>query len=141
MGRPKKVKTPEEMQKLIDRYFSETPEQEWTITGLALACGFSMRQTLWDYAERPEYREFHDVVKKAKLKVQQSYEKDLRKRQVAGPIFALKQFGWRDRQEVEVTEKDPRLTDDDIDTIRQVTQGMISQWREKEAKMGKNEGK
>jgi hypothetical protein len=47
--------------------------------------------------------EFRDTIKKAKQKVENSYELRLIKNGRAGEIFALKNFGWTDRQETEIT--------------------------------------
>lgn len=96
-GRPLKFESPEQMQKLIDKYFAETPEQELTITGLALALDTD-RQTLINYEKRDEY---FDTIKKAKTRIELSYEKALRKYGRTGDIFALKNFGWSDKQEIE----------------------------------------
>ncbi len=47
-------------------------------------------------------REFAHSVKRAKLLIENGYEVDLRKTgNPAGSIFALKNMGWSDRQEVE----------------------------------------
>lgn len=97
-GRPAKYKTSEDIQIKIDEYFDSTSHP--TITGLALALGFTSRQALNNYEGRPE---FVDSIKKAKLRVENSYEECLRGRNPAGAIFALKNFGWVDRQEVEVS--------------------------------------
>ncbi len=39
------------------------------------------------------------LIKKAKLKVHNAYERDLRNRGRSGDIFALKNFGWKDQQD------------------------------------------
>lgn len=96
-GRPPNWETPEELQAEIDAYFENTPEEEWTITGLALALDTS-RQTLLDYQGKDG---FSDTVKKAKLKVENGYEKDLKKHGRSGTIFALKNFDWKDKTEVD----------------------------------------
>jgi hypothetical protein len=92
-----------ELQDGIDKYFTECGEtgEPLTVTGLALALG-TTRETLMDYQGRDEYS---DTVKKAKLKIENAYEKRLIGRGNGGDIFALKQFGWTDRTEraVEVT--------------------------------------
>lgn len=98
-GRPPNWTTSEELQEDIDKYFNLTPQDEWTITGLALALDTS-RQTLLDYEEKDE---FSDTVKKAKLKVENGYEKDLKKHGRSGTIFALKNFDWRDKSEQDIT--------------------------------------
>lgn len=95
-GRPLKFKTPEELEKKMEEYFNTTKEEEWTITGLALALDTS-RETLMDYEKRDGYS---DTVKKGKLRVQNAYEKDLRRKGRSGDIFALKNFGWTDRREL-----------------------------------------
>lgn len=96
-GRPLKFKNPEEFEAKAKDYFDNTPLDEWTITGLALALD-TTRETLMDYEERDE---FSDAVKRAKLRVEMSYEKSLRKRGGAGDIFGLKNFGWKDKQEID----------------------------------------
>lgn len=100
-GRPLKFKSVEELQQKIDNYFASCDENEEpiTITGLALALD-TTRETLCDYGEKDEYS---DTVKKAKLRVQHAYEKRLVKRGNGGDIFALKNFGWTDKSEVEST--------------------------------------
>jgi len=100
-GRPPKYKSASEIQKNIDAYFSE--DDEPTITGLALALGFNSRQSLLNYEGK---QEFVDAIKRAKSRVEHSYEKSLRKDGGAGNIFALKNFGWSDKQEMEHTGKD-----------------------------------
>lgn len=96
-GRPLKYQSVEEMQKIIDNYFATTPEEEITITGLALALDTD-RKTLINYENRDE---FFYTIKKAKTRVELSYEKSLRKNGRTGDIFALKNFGWQDKQEID----------------------------------------
>jgi len=118
VGRPMKWKTVWEIQPTIDEYFSTTPKDEWTITGLALALDTS-RETLCDYQWIDE---FSDTIKKAKLKVEHSYEIDLKKSGRTGTIFALKNFDWKDKTEVENTNlnlnKDVTdATDEELDKL------------------------
>lgn len=96
VGRPLKFQSVEELQQKIDKYFEITPAEEVTITGLALHLD-TYRETLMNYEHKDE---FMDTIKRAKLKVQQEYEKDLRRKGRSGDIFALKNFGWTDRQEI-----------------------------------------
>ena len=98
-GRPLKFKTPEELQEKIDVYFEETKKEEWTITGLALALD-TYRSVLCDYETLDNRKEYSNTIKKAKLKVEYSYELDLKKSGRTGTIFALKNFNWKDRQEL-----------------------------------------
>lgn len=99
IGAPLKFKTVEELREKIADYFDNTPQDEWTITGLALALDTS-RQTLINYENKDAY---FDTIKKAKLMVENGYEKDLKKHGRSGTIFALKNFDWKDKTETEIS--------------------------------------
>lgn len=97
-GRPPLYATPEQLQDAVDGYFTfcAAEKELITITGLALHLGFSSRQGLSDQQSRGE--EFSDVIKSAKLRVENAYERQLYRDKPTGAIFALKQMGWRDEQ-------------------------------------------
>lgn len=99
VGRPPKWNTPEELQKEIDEYFRDCTENQipLSITGLALALD-TTRETLMDYQNDDE---FSYTVKRAKLRIENAYEQRLILNGRAGDIFALKNFGWKDKQEIE----------------------------------------
>jgi len=97
-GRPRKFKTVEEMSDAIDAYFDETAFDKITITGLALHLGFTSRADLINYEGYSD--EFHYTIKTAKLFVENAYEQDLRSKGGSGPIFALKNFDWKDKHDV-----------------------------------------
>lgn len=99
VGRPPMYETPEQMQAAIDAYLS-SPECDYTITGLALELGFCSRQSFYDYEEKEE---FTYTVKKARLHIERAYEQKLSGKEVGGAIFALKNLGWKDKNEVEHT--------------------------------------
>lgn len=107
-GRPLKFKTVEDLQIKIDDYFNVTPKEEWTWTGLAIHLDTS-RETLREYKERPE---FVDSLKKALLKVENGYEIDVKKYGRSGTIFALKNFGWVDKTETDITTKGETIKPD-----------------------------
>lgn len=115
IGRPPLYKTAKELQVKIDEYFNkgygkrkvvigpssnrETIEiPVVTITGLVSYCGFANRQSFLDYEEKPE---FTCTIKKARNRIEQVYEELLQSGLGAGAIFALKNFGWVDKQELE----------------------------------------
>jgi len=102
-GRPLKFENIKEMISRINKYFEETEAMEFTITGLCLSIGTN-KQVLLDYQKRPGYKE---IVEEAKLIVENSYELSLRNNGKAGDIFALKNFGWKDQQQIDhgITEK------------------------------------
>jgi hypothetical protein len=97
------------IQKKIDDYFdglqeSEEGEKEKpTFCGLALALGYCSRQQLWN-------RVNEDVpialpIKKATLRIEESYEKQLRTNSPTGAIFALKNRGWKDKPDDEAKDE------------------------------------
>ena len=98
-GKPPFYSDPEKLQSACKKYFLQCEEkgEPITITGLALALGFSTRKSLIDYAEKVE---FVNIIKKAKLKVECEYEKRLFGNSPTGAIFALKNMDWSDRTEL-----------------------------------------
>jgi hypothetical protein len=118
-GRPAKFKTPEEMQAAIDEYFLDCPDTYDvivggeigmvtvpcpTLTGLALYLGFCDRYSMYDYEEREE---FSHTIKRARAIMVRIYESEVRfGRNTAGAIFMLKNFGYSDKQELEVSQKE-----------------------------------
>ena len=99
MGRPLKYGSPEELQSLIDDYFTVTAIDQVTITGLALHLDTS-RETLCNYELKDE---FFDTIKKAKLRVEHAYELRGLKVGNAFDIFRLKNMGWNDKIEQETS--------------------------------------
>lgn len=110
-GRPLKYKKLENILPLIEKYFNDTPKEEWTITGLALALDTS-RKTLMEYEGRDQ---FSNAIKRAKEMVENSYEIDLKKHGRPGTIFALKNFDWRDKTETDITTDGESINKPDID--------------------------
>ncbi len=125
-GRPRMYQSPEEMQVVIDRYFKECEgeivldkngnpmldkhgspiiikEKPPTITGLALALGFTSRLALLNYQDRPD---FFNTVTRAKARVEAYVESRLYDRDGAmGAKFSLSNNfkGWSERQNIEHT--------------------------------------
>ena len=123
-GRPPIYKNAEDLSDKIDEYFEfvqgeyidretinpitfqEEIVKEWirqperiTVTGLALFLGFESRQSLQDYKKKPK---FSYPIKRALTRVEQEYENYLFERNPSGAIFALKNFGWADKSQVDV---------------------------------------
>ncbi|MBQ7975956.1 MAG: hypothetical protein IJ300_09765 [Clostridia bacterium] len=143
VGCPPMYKTPEEMQKVIDKYFEDcngeyiivdgcavtdkagnpvkTKERPLTITGLALALGFSGRQALLNYEGKSE---FVDTIKRAKSRIEQYAEERLfDKDGVNGAKFNLSNNfkGWNEKQQI----------DSNVNTIGTTVvkfEGEISEW-------------
>lgn len=128
-GRPPMYSSAEEMQKKVDEYFEfgankktfytkEGDEYQvpvYTVTGLAYYLGFSTRQSLLDYAEKVE---FVDVIKRAKLRIEMAYEEGLQFPNCTGHIFALKNMGWNDKQEVDHTSKGEKISITPIEWVK-----------------------
>ena len=101
IGRPRKYKTADDLYAAGEAYIAQRAIEDKppTLIGLALALGFTGRQALCDYERRPE---FVDAVKRLKSMCEDYYEQRLTAGgNPAGAIFALKNFGWRDKVEVE----------------------------------------
>lgn len=94
--RPLIFKTPEDLQSKVDEYIKT--QDKPTLAGLAYHLGIN-RQTLYNYKERPE---FLDIIKRATDYIESQYEQRLiYGTNPTGLIFALKNMGWRDKQEVD----------------------------------------
>lgn len=128
-GRPPKFKSKEEMQAKIDAYFEECKgrvltddegkvitdkygqpviidRKPLTVTGLALALGFSSRQSLLDYEAK---KEFLDTITRAKARVEEYTEMMLFDKNASnGAKFSLANNfeGWKDKKNVEAELKD-----------------------------------
>lgn len=100
VGRPLKIETPEQMEKILNEYFETTEENKITITGICLALDLD-KSNFYAYEKREGYE---NIVKRARMIVENSYEISLRENGRTGDIFALKNFGWVDKQEQEITE-------------------------------------
>jgi len=116
-GRPLKFKTPDELESSIKSYFDEcVPEiitlpdgkiqqlklNPPTLTGLALHLGFESRQSIYDYENRND--DFSYTIKRARLTCENFAEVALLSGTVqpAAGIFILKNYGWRDTQNMEM---------------------------------------
>ena len=75
MGRKLKFRSVKALQEKVDAYFEECEKtgEPLTVTGLALALDTS-RETLLNYQKRDGYG---DVVRRAKMKIENAYEKRL----------------------------------------------------------------
>lgn len=138
VGRPPKYKSVEEIQEKIAKYFNEcvgTPltdddgkpvrnklgypimigERPPTITGLALALGFTSRQALLNYQAK---KEFVDTITRAKSRVEQYTEERLfDKDGTSGAQFSLRNNfkGWNEleekKMEIELLKLENQLKD------------------------------
>ena len=97
-GRPPIFATPEDLETKCIDYFKYCIENEEkpTITGITLYVGFCERKSWDDYAKK---QEFLHIVKRAKLTVEHSYENSA----TTFDMFALKNMGWSDKSEVEMS--------------------------------------
>jgi hypothetical protein len=124
VGRPPMYNSAEEMQEKIDAYFEECKgeliynelgqpildknmqpilfgKRPLTITGLALALGFTSRQALLNYEAKEE---FVDTIKRAKARVERYAEERLYDKDGSnGAKFSLANNfkGWSEKQQIE----------------------------------------
>jgi hypothetical protein len=78
----------------------EVTQKIYTWAGLAYYLGFSSRDSLNTFGKKPEFKE---LVEKAKLVVERTYEEKLHSSNPAGGIFALKNFGWTDTTKTDMS--------------------------------------
>jgi hypothetical protein len=122
-GRPPMFTTPKDLQEKIDQYFIDGVKKKTvlvgkppnqmpltlevpTITGLCIYCGFESRQSFYAYELKSE---FSYTIKRARLFIENNYEEMLQAGNTVGAIFALKNFGWIDKQEIDHTTQGEKL--------------------------------
>ena len=110
-GAPAFFNSPEEMQQKIEEYFEPkhidifvSPK---TIAGLAYHLGFESRQSFYDYEKREA---FSYIIKRARLRIEIGYEEQLSGKNPTGSIFALKNMGWTDKQEIDHSSLGEKMT-------------------------------
>ena len=137
IGRPALFRTPAEMQRKIDEYFSTQvgdfpvrdkygnqiynkaglpliKEQPPTVAGLALFLGFADRTSFYEYKARAE---FTDTVKRAITRIEEYAERGVMvKDKPTGNIFWLKNHGWT-AEENRTVAVSQTLSEDDLKQI------------------------
>ena len=98
----KKYEKPEDLMDKIEEYFNTTEPKNQTGAGLCMSLGIS-RMTYNNYKNGSNGPEIQEVIMWAQTRLENKYALDLNwKPNPTGPIFALKQLGWRDNQDVEM---------------------------------------
>lgn len=146
VGRPPKYKTVAEMQEKIDAYFKECEgklledkegnivfdkfgkpvivgAKPITVTGLALALGFTSRQALLNYQAK---KQFVDTITRAKSRIEQYAEERLFDRDGAnGAKFSLANNfkGWNEKQSVEIKNPKQQAEKTKLDNIIEQVMG------------------
>lgn len=101
-GRPLKFTSPEALNDAAKEYFTShlkgalNEGKPLTISGLAYSLDVCT-QTLLNYTEKDE---FFAPIKRLKQLIEITYEEKLHGNSCTGAIFALKNLGWKDTQEV-----------------------------------------
>jgi hypothetical protein len=104
-GRPCKFQDIDEYKNAINNFFDEcdVKGEPYTITGLALALDTS-REVLMDIESQTSAgytKEFSNATKRAKLRCHNYAEKQAYlARNPAASIFIMKNYGWRDQQDI-----------------------------------------
>ncbi len=104
IGRPLKYSSADEIQPLIDAYFADCDRdgKPYTIAGLAYALDCS-RDTIYEYEDNTN-KPFSDSIKKARARVLTRLEEGIAgdKGNPAGKIFLAKNYGYSDRQGIDI---------------------------------------
>lgn len=123
-GQPRIYQSPEAMAKDIDAYFADCDEEniDYSISGLVLALDFENRSSLFNYEGYS--KEFSRIIRRAKVIVQDTYERDCRGKASQGCQFILNAcFGMATNSQVhETREIEISLGDEE----RQLLQSMGS---------------
>ena len=123
-GRKPIFETPEILQEKIDDYFNDGVKKRTVIVGkgeykeavelpvrtITVHCyflGFESRQSFYDYEK---YEEFSYTIKRARLFIEQEYEEHLQVGNTTGAIFALKNMGWIDKTQTDLTTGGDKIT-------------------------------
>lgn len=100
-GRPAIFKDPKELEEKIAAYFAmcERDGRPETFAGLGVWLDVD-RKTVYNYAKKDEF--FH-TMKKARNYILAKLEEKMASEGRAGQIFLAKNYGYTDRQEMELT--------------------------------------
>jgi len=126
---PLKFPSSEDLKTTVDAYFDmcDTKGKPYTITGLCLELD-TTRQTLLNYEncmdiewlkrlDTQAKQCYIDTIKRAKLRCENYAEEQLlsptSKKSPIGSIFALKNYGWQDKQEIVTTNNNITVSLDD----------------------------
>jgi len=129
VGKPMKFPNIKDLIDSIDAFFNgcDKTHKPYTITGLCLHLD-TTRQTLLSYEKCMDIEwlkglddvakgKYVDTIKKAKLRCENYAEMQLldptSKKSPIGSIFALKNYGWADKQEIVTTNNNINVTLDD----------------------------
>jgi hypothetical protein len=119
-GRPPKWTDPKEVERLGLAFFEMCLKEKlpFTITGLALALG-TWRSVLTDYEENDE---FSATIKKLKSICENYAEQQAYMgKNPGGSIFILKNYGWKDTQSIDHTNKGERFSALDPEVEKKLT--------------------
>lgn len=106
VGKPPIFKSETELIEKIEQYFLEYGEKT-TITGLCLFLGFESRQSFYDYEKNEKYSY---IIKRARLMIENGYEiQAMDSKTPTFQIFALKNMGWSDKQELDHTTQGDKI--------------------------------
>ena len=129
-GRPPKYETADQLETKIGEYFvggyrtrsaivgnkkdgyKKVEIPAITISDLVIFLGFCDRASFYDYEKNPE---FSSTIKKARTLIEREYEQLLVTQSPTGAIFALKNFGWVDKQDVDIS--DNRMVQDILSAL------------------------
>lgn len=105
-GRPPHYKNPEDLWDKAMEYFNSVERP--TITRLCLHLGFESRQSFYDFEKRDG---FSYTIKRLRTMIEAEYEDKLADKEsaTAGVIFALKNLGWSDKQEIDHTTQGDKI--------------------------------
>lgn len=94
------VASPEEFRHLVEDYlaYQQSAGKPATFSGMALHLGFNSRKHFEEFGR--SNADYRAAVEYARARIEEMYEERLHGSSPTGAIFALKNYGWSDRQDV-----------------------------------------
>lgn len=136
-GRPRVFDSEKDLKAAINNYLNNPPTKtikigdqkiqvpHITVSRMAYELGFKSRSSLYEYKEDAR---FADILKRACLFIESEYETMLHNGQCTGAIFALKNMGWSDKQEINMSGgMSNTSTPIDIDQYKQLRKDMLKE--------------
>ena len=121
MARPKKFKTPEDLEDTFQKYIEDRidPEKKTNFVSITDFCYFAGigRSTFYDYEKKPRFR---TIIKRIQLFIFSKWERQLFMpgQPDSGPIFWLKNFaGMADKQEISVNKQEQLPGETNLDQL------------------------
>lgn len=118
-----KYNSAKRLQARIDFYFSAYivgTNLHPNIAGLARFLGFGSKEELREYMEHPPRKSFGDVLKKARLKIEELVLDSAQRNNIGSMFYSKAEFGYTEKNILEI-ESPPGISKEDQERLRKVS--------------------